>query len=185
MMAVRWSFVQRKFILKRYWKCENVFQVQRLFKKLFQTGPPTRLVIPRIRYKFWNRWNCSGCPREALRKTRNSDNPHKSTKVGNVSPHSKNIRMASKLWYKYLKIAYLTNFEAIFNGKVTQHYEWYEAQRVGNVYFPTKLWSDEANFVMTVYHVNLPGVAFWCSINRIDWTFLFWHYCDLFRLSNL
>ena len=52
MAETRLSFEQRKFILKCYWKYENAVGVQRRFRRQFQTDPPSRLTIRRIRDKF-------------------------------------------------------------------------------------------------------------------------------------
>ncbi|KAJ4432738.1 hypothetical protein ANN_21376 [Periplaneta americana] len=46
------SFYELKWILKCYWKVENVFEVQRRWRVEFGTQPPTRLTITRIRDKF-------------------------------------------------------------------------------------------------------------------------------------
>jgi hypothetical protein len=52
MAAERLSFEQRKIILKRYWKFENVCEVQRQWRREFAAEPPTRLKIARVRNKF-------------------------------------------------------------------------------------------------------------------------------------
>ena len=44
--------MERKSILKSYIKFENVVEVQRQWKRVFQTQPPTRLTITRLRDKF-------------------------------------------------------------------------------------------------------------------------------------
>ena len=51
-MAVKLSFVERKWLLKCNWKVENVIEVQRRWRVEFDTLPPTRVTIPRIRDKF-------------------------------------------------------------------------------------------------------------------------------------
>lgn len=48
----RLSFEQRKFVLKWYWKHEDIIQVQKNFRKLYDTSPPTRRAIYCIRDKF-------------------------------------------------------------------------------------------------------------------------------------
>lgn len=52
MAEPRLNFEQRKFRLKCYWKCENIAELQRQFRAKFQTDPPTRLTIARIRDRF-------------------------------------------------------------------------------------------------------------------------------------
>ena len=51
-MAVKLSFHERKWLLKCYWKVENVVEVQRRWRVEFGTPPPTRVTITRIRDKF-------------------------------------------------------------------------------------------------------------------------------------
>jgi len=52
-MARAWlTFEERKAILKWYIKFENVAEVQRKWKRGFQTQPPTRLTITRLCDKF-------------------------------------------------------------------------------------------------------------------------------------
>ncbi|KAJ4439480.1 hypothetical protein ANN_07604 [Periplaneta americana] len=45
-------FDERKWILKCYWKVENIVEVQRRCRVEFGTQPPTRLTITRIQNKF-------------------------------------------------------------------------------------------------------------------------------------
>ncbi|KAJ4436685.1 hypothetical protein ANN_16816 [Periplaneta americana] len=51
-MVVQLSFDEREWILKCYWKVENVVEVQRCWRVEFGTQPPTRLTVTRIRDKF-------------------------------------------------------------------------------------------------------------------------------------
>ena len=51
-MAVKFSFDERKWLLKCHWKVENVVEVQRLWRAEFGTLPPTRVTITRIRVTF-------------------------------------------------------------------------------------------------------------------------------------
>ena len=50
-MAVKLSFDERKWLLKCYWKMENV-EVQLLWRVGFGTLPPIRAIMTRIRDKF-------------------------------------------------------------------------------------------------------------------------------------
>ena len=51
-MAVKLSLDERKWLLKCYWKVENVVEVQRRWRVEFGTSSPTRVAITRIRDKF-------------------------------------------------------------------------------------------------------------------------------------
>ena len=50
-MAVKLPFDERKWLLKCYWKMENVVEVQRCWRVEFGTPPPTSVTITRIRDK--------------------------------------------------------------------------------------------------------------------------------------
>ncbi|KAJ4430342.1 hypothetical protein ANN_22558 [Periplaneta americana] len=52
MADARLSFEQRKAIWKWYCEFENISEVRRQWRNEFQTIPPTRLTIVRIRHKF-------------------------------------------------------------------------------------------------------------------------------------
>ena len=51
-MAVKLSLDERKWLLKCYWKVENVVEVQRRWRVEFGTPPPPRVTITRIQGKF-------------------------------------------------------------------------------------------------------------------------------------
>ena len=46
------SFDERKWLLKCYWKVENIVEVQCRWRVEFGTPPPTRVTIKRIRERF-------------------------------------------------------------------------------------------------------------------------------------
>lgn len=118
MMTVKLSFEQRKFILKCYWKCGNLVEVQRQLRKEFQTNLPMRLTITRIR-DVWSQWNCSECPREAFWKTMDIDKAHKARKsTGNISPKSKKVWVASESCGRYFKIVCPMHFETLSMEKL-------------------------------------------------------------------
>ena len=52
MMAGNLCIEQKKCILKQYWKTENAEWVRTAWVEAFNTPPPTRLTIYRIRDKF-------------------------------------------------------------------------------------------------------------------------------------
>ena len=51
-MPRKLTLEERKFILKRYWKTENAQDVIRDWNHYFNTDPPTRLAIYKLRDKF-------------------------------------------------------------------------------------------------------------------------------------
>ena len=52
MARARLNFEERKFILKCYWKTENISEVQRRFRTEFQRDAPMRLTITCLRDNF-------------------------------------------------------------------------------------------------------------------------------------
>ena len=54
---------ERKFILKRYWKTENAQDVIRDWNHYFNTDPPTRLAIYKLRDKFDDTGSVADAPR--------------------------------------------------------------------------------------------------------------------------
>ena len=51
-MVVKLSFDEHKWLLKCYWKMENVVDVQQCWRVEFGTTPSTRVTITRIREKY-------------------------------------------------------------------------------------------------------------------------------------
>ncbi|KAJ4428405.1 hypothetical protein ANN_24442 [Periplaneta americana] len=77
MAEVRLNFEERKFILKCYWKTENISEVERRFRMEFQRDSPMLLTIARLRDKFEDEGtvqnihkNNSGRPRTSTSPTR-------------------------------------------------------------------------------------------------------------------
>ena len=52
MARARLNFEETKFVLKCYWKTENISEVQRRVTTAFQRDAQTRLTITRLRDKF-------------------------------------------------------------------------------------------------------------------------------------
>ena len=111
-MAVKLSLVERKWLLKCYWKVENVVEVQRCWRVEFGTAPPTRVTITRIRDKF----EVDGTVQVLLkgrcgRKGWSTDNESAVTvmQVFARSP-KKSLRQCSRDWYREIQCS--TNFES-------------------------------------------------------------------------
>ena len=51
-MAGNLTDEERKWILKTYWKCENTEKVRQKWTETFNTTPPSRQTIYKIRNKF-------------------------------------------------------------------------------------------------------------------------------------
>ena len=77
-MAGNLSTEQRKWTVKRYWKTENAERVCTAWVEAFNTPPPTRLTIYRIRDKFDATGSVANAPksgrlgRQYLRRTINT-----------------------------------------------------------------------------------------------------------------
>ena len=62
-MPRKLTLEERKFILKRYWKTENAQNVIRDWNHYFNTDPPTRLAIYKLRDKFDDTGSVADAPR--------------------------------------------------------------------------------------------------------------------------
>ena len=69
MMAGNLSIEQRKWILKQYWKTENADRVRTAWVETFNTPPPTRLTIYRIRDKFDATCSVANAPKSGRPRT--------------------------------------------------------------------------------------------------------------------
>jgi hypothetical protein len=69
MMAGNLSIEQRKWILKQYWKTENAERVRTAGVEAFNTPPPTRLTIDRIRDKFDATGSVANAPKSGRPRT--------------------------------------------------------------------------------------------------------------------
>ena len=68
-MAGNLSIEQRKWILKQYWKTENAERVRTAWVEAFNTPPPTRLTIYRIRDKFYATGSVANAPKSGRSRT--------------------------------------------------------------------------------------------------------------------
>ena len=62
-MPCKLTLEERKFILKRYWKIENAQDVIRNWNHYFNTDPPTRLAIYKLRDKLDDTGSVADAPR--------------------------------------------------------------------------------------------------------------------------
>ena len=72
-MARHLTLSERQFIIKRYWKNENAADVIRCWEETFETPPPTRLTIYRIRDKFNDTGSVLDAPRSGRPATTCTD----------------------------------------------------------------------------------------------------------------
>ena len=71
------TFEEKKFILKCYWKHENIMEVQRQFNRQFQKTPPTRRTIARIKEKFEVHGTLHNVSKQCSGRPRTSTSPNK------------------------------------------------------------------------------------------------------------
>ena len=71
------TFEEKKFILKCYWKHENIMEVQRQFNRQFQKTPPTRRTIARIKEKFEVHGTLHNVSKQCSGRPRTSTSPEK------------------------------------------------------------------------------------------------------------
>jgi hypothetical protein len=72
MMAGNLNIEQRKWILKKYRKTENAERVRRAWVETFNTPPPTRPTIYRIRDKFDTTGSVANAPKSRRPRTSNT-----------------------------------------------------------------------------------------------------------------
>jgi len=158
------TFEERKSILKWYIKFENVAEVQRQWKREFQTQPPTRLTITRLCDKFDTRGTVcvmhrgrSGRPRTATSPASSvmvlessTTSPRKSAtqcarETGVSSTHVRRILKAVK-WKVYIpRLLHAINDDD--SDRRMQFCEWFQQMVNEDEEFVTKIvWSDEAQF---------------------------------------
>jgi hypothetical protein len=87
MAEVQLSFEERKFVLKCYWKYENVTEVQRQFKEIHQRDA----VIACIREKFETTETVQDVHKQRSGRPRSSTSPARGTTAGNSHPIPKEI----------------------------------------------------------------------------------------------
>jgi hypothetical protein len=96
MMAGNLSAEQRNWILKEFWKTENAERVRRAWIETFNTPPPTRLTIYRIRGKFDATGSVANAPKS--RRPRTSDTKENEARVAMtfVKQFKKSTRRAAQ-----------------------------------------------------------------------------------------
>ena len=164
MARARLNFEERKFILKCYWKTENISEVQRRFRTEFQRDAPTRLTITRLRDKFEEEGtvkdvhkNHSGRPRSSTSPKiargvieRFHQSPRKSVRQAaretGVPKSSVHRILKRAQWRSFIpRLVYALN-EDDYDRRI-QFCEWYRAKCAEDYQFPKKIvWSDEATF---------------------------------------
>ena len=182
MAEVRLTFEERKFIIKCYWKHENITEVQRQFERQFQKTPPTRRTIAHIRDKFEadgtvqdiNK-QCSGRPRTSTNPNGEdqlletlSRSPKKSIRqlaceIG--IPKSSVHRMLKRAHWKSCVPTLIQALNEDDPDRRVQFCKWYLNKFTEDAAFPEKIvWSDEATFKLNG-SVNRHNCTYWALEN--------------------
>ncbi|CAI9738053.1 Hypothetical predicted protein [Octopus vulgaris] len=182
MMADKLSFEQRKFTLKCYWKCENVVEVQREFRREFQANPPTRLTVTRIRDKFEADGTVQNVHEKHSRRPRtttipsnqegvlerNHQSPRKSvqqeSRKAGISKSSVQRILKRCQWKSYLpRLVHAINDDG--PDRRVQYCEWCLVRYVEEAHLPKKIvWRDEATFKLNG-SINRHNCTYWGSEN--------------------
>lgn len=181
-MAVKLSFEERKWLLKCYWKVENVVEVQRRWRVEFGTPPPTRVTITRIRDKF----EVDGTVQDVLkgrcgRKRSSTDNesadavvrvfrqsPRKSLRqcsreIG-IDKSSVHRILRAKKWKPYIpRLLHALNEDD--PDRRLQFCEWFLHRCDQREHFQDSIvWSDEATFKLNGT-INRHNCVYWADHN--------------------
>lgn len=182
MAASRLSFTEKKFILKSYWKYENVAEVQRQFSEHFSKEPPTRKTIARIRDKFENEGTIldlhgkrSGRPRsstgalgqaavlEGFRRSPKKSLRQAAREAG-ISKNSVHRILKDQKWRRYIPRLVQDLAEDDPDRRV-EFCHWFLLKCQQDPQFPRKiLWSDEAKFKLNG-EVNRHNCSYWATEN--------------------
>ena len=95
MMAGNLSIEQRKWILKQYWKTENADRVRTAWVEAFNTPPPTRLTIYRIRDKFDATGSVGNVPKSGRPRTSTTEENEMRVAMTFVNSPKKSTRRAA------------------------------------------------------------------------------------------
>ena len=96
MMAGNVSTEQRKWILKQYWKIENAEWVRTAWVEAFNTPPPTRLTIYRIRDKFDATGSVANAPKSGRPRTSMTEENEMRVAMTFVNRPKKSTRRAAQ-----------------------------------------------------------------------------------------
>ncbi|KAJ4443607.1 hypothetical protein ANN_05281 [Periplaneta americana] len=88
-MAVQLSFDEHKWILKYYWKVENVIEVQQRWSVEFGTEPSKKLTITRIRDKS----EVDGTVQDVLKGRFRTDNIYNTSFINTLTNHYTRIKL--------------------------------------------------------------------------------------------
>ena len=182
MARVRLNFEERKFIVKCYWKNENISEVQRRFRTEFQRDAPTRLTITRLRDKFEKDGTVKDVHKNHSRRPRSSTSPTQARGVIERFQQSprKSVRQAARergvkksSVHRILTRAqwrsFIPRFVHALNeddyDRRTQFCEWYQAKCAEDNQFSNKIvWSDEASFKLNG-SINRHNCTYWAVDN--------------------
>ena len=182
MAEVRLGFEERKFIIKCYWKHENIMEVQRQFRRHFHKDPPTRRTIARIRDKFETDGTVHDVHKERSGRPRSSTTPAKENQLLETlhrSPRKSVRQMARETgipkssahhilkrinWKSYIpKLIHALNEDD--PDRRAEFCEWYLGKCEEDAAFPSKIvWSDEASFKLNG-SINRHNCTYWAPEN--------------------
>lgn len=182
MSSSRFSFEEKKFILKCYWKYENIAEVQRRFIEHFSKAPPSRPTIARIRDKFEQDGTVhdlhkehSGRPRtstdaageaavlEAFQRSPKKSLRRAACETG-ISRNSIHRILKARKWKCYIP-RLVQHLEEDDLGRRREFCQWFLAKCEQESRFPrTILWSDEAKFKLNG-EVNRHNCCYWATEN--------------------
>lgn len=182
MAAVHLSFVERKTLLKWYWKYENITEVQRQWRREFGTPPPTRRTIARIRDKFEADGTVNDVHKGRSGRRRTATTPESCAAVlqhfvrspqKSVTQGSRDSAVSRSSVRRILKRAnwkvYIPRLLHQMNeddpDRRLEYCEWFQHMGREDVEFAGKfVWTDEAQFKLNGI-VNRHNCVYWAPEN--------------------
>ena len=178
-MPRKLTLEERKFILKRYWKTENAQDVIRDWNHYFNTDPPTRLAIYKLRDKFDDTGSVADAPRSGRPSVSTEQNLTTVAEAYTRSPKKSLRRASAEIGIKRTSLRKILTklhmrpyIPRLIHGLLeddpdrrSQFCEQFVKMCEDNPTFLDEIvWTDEATFKLSG-HVNRHNCVYWSDTN--------------------
>jgi len=171
---------ERKWILRLYWKSENAETVRKEWRDTFQTDPPSRQSIYRIRDKFEETGSVKNAPKSGRPRTvTTTENENLVASAFQRSPQKSTRRASSELGIPRRSLGRLMKQLGLkpYRPRLLQHLSEDDPDRrlqfaeivlnkirEDDQFLDKIIWSDEASFKLSG-HVNRHNCVYWYDEN--------------------